>query len=99
MGGVVLLILCALQDDGLVTMHDVMDAQWMLDNNRDGEPFELFIRHVITGGGCAELYMRRVVKPLETLLTSHKRIVLKDSAVSDRDMCGWVCSVCLCPPR
>ena len=26
--------------------------------------------------------MRRVVKPLEMLLTSHKRIVLKDSAVS-----------------
>ena len=26
--------------------------------------------------------MRRVVKPLEALLTTHKRIVLKDSAVS-----------------
>ena len=24
----------------MVTMHDVMDAQWMLDNHRDGEcPF------------------------------------------------------------
>ena len=30
--------------------------------------------------------MRRVVKPLETLLTNHKRIVMKDSAVSRR---GW----------
>jgi hypothetical protein len=29
-----------------------------------------------------ESYMRRVVKPLEALLTSHRRIVLKDSAVS-----------------
>ena len=29
--------------DGLVTMHDVMDAQWVLDNNRDGEPVELFM--------------------------------------------------------
>lgn len=29
-----------------------------------------------------EAYMRRIVKPLEALLTSHKRIVLKDSAVS-----------------
>ena len=28
-----------------------------------------------------ESYMRRVVKPLEALLTSHKRLVLKDSAV------------------
>lgn len=26
--------------------------------------------------------MRRIVKPLEALLTSHKRIVIKDSAVS-----------------
>lgn len=32
--------------DGLVTMHDVMDAQWVLDNNRDGEPVELFLSHV-----------------------------------------------------
>ena len=23
--------------DGMVTMHDVLDAQWMLDNHRDGE--------------------------------------------------------------
>ena len=28
--------------------------------------------------------MRRVVKPLEALLVSHRRIVLKDSAVSLR---------------
>ena len=49
---------------GLVTMHDVLDAQWELDNNND------------------EAYMRRVVLPLETLLTGHKRIVVKDSAVN-----------------
>ena len=29
--------------------------------------------------------MRRVVKPLETLLVNHKRIVMKDSAVSEED--------------
>lgn len=29
-----------------------------------------------------ESYLRRVIKPLETLLTSHKRIILKDSAVN-----------------
>ena len=29
-----------------------------------------------------ESYMRKVIKPLEALLVSHKRIVLKDSAVS-----------------
>jgi H/ACA ribonucleoprotein complex subunit 4 len=52
------------ENDRLVTMHDVMDAQWVLDNHRD------------------ESYMRRVVKPLEALLVSHRRIVLKDSAVN-----------------
>ena len=45
------------------------------------------------------------MKPLETLLTSHKRIVLKDSAVScvwvGACVVGWVClpvclSVCAC---
>ena len=33
--------------------------------------------------------MRKVVKPLEGLLTSHKRIVLKDSAVGGVSMKGW----------
>jgi len=49
--------------DGLVTMHDVLDAQYLYDNHRD------------------ESYLRRVIKPLEALLVSHKRIFLKDSAV------------------
>ena len=31
----------------------------------------------------SESYMRHVVKPLETLLTTHKRIVVKDSGVSE----------------
>ena len=29
-----------------------------------------------------ETYLRRVIKPLEALLVGHKRIILKDSAVS-----------------
>ena len=37
--------------------------------------------------------MRRVVKPLEALLTSHKRIVIKDSAVS---VYVCACRVCVC---
>ena len=45
-------------------MHDVLDAQWVYDNQRD------------------ESYLRRVIKPLESILTGHKRIILKDSAVS-----------------
>ncbi|KAI8137029.1 H/ACA ribonucleoprotein complex subunit 4 [Fennellomyces sp. T-0311] len=52
------------ENDEIVTMHDVLDAQWMYDNNRD------------------ESYLRRVVRPLETLLTGYKRIVVKDSAVN-----------------
>lgn len=47
----------------MVTMHDVLDAQWLYDNHKD------------------ESYLRRVVYPLEKLLTSHKRLVMKDSAV------------------
>ncbi|XP_044162385.1 H/ACA ribonucleoprotein complex subunit DKC1 isoform X1 [Bufo gargarizans] len=52
------------EKDNLVTMHDVLDAQWHYDNNKD------------------EKYLRRVVFPLEKLLVSHKRLVMKDSAVN-----------------
>ncbi|KAI6086961.1 centromere/microtubule binding protein CBF5 [Hypoxylon rubiginosum] len=48
----------------LVTLHDVLDAQWQMDNTRD------------------ESYLRKVIAPLETLLTSYKRIVVKDSTVN-----------------
>lgn len=49
---------------GMVTLHDVMDAQWLYENHKD------------------ETYLRRVVHPLEQLLISHKRIIMKDTAVS-----------------
>ncbi|CDZ96703.1 centromere microtubule binding protein cbf5 [Phaffia rhodozyma] len=52
------------ENDDTVTMHDVLDAQWLYDNNRD------------------ESYLRRVIRPLESLLTGHKRLVVKDSAVN-----------------
>lgn len=52
------------EDSGMVTLHDVLDAQWIMDNQRD------------------ESYLRKVISPLETLLTPYKRIVVKDSAVS-----------------
>ncbi|OIV91593.1 hypothetical protein TanjilG_09005 [Lupinus angustifolius] len=52
------------EKDNMVTMHDVIDAQWVYDNYRD------------------ETYLRRVVMPLEVLLTSYKRLVVKDSAVN-----------------
>lgn len=50
--------------DDQVSMHDVLDAQWLYDNTRD------------------ESYLRRVIRPLESLLTGHKRLVVKDSAVN-----------------
>jgi H/ACA ribonucleoprotein complex subunit 4 len=52
------------ENEGMVTLHDVLDAQWMYDNNRD------------------ESYIREVIKPLESLLTTYKRIVVKDSTVN-----------------
>jgi len=52
------------EDDGIVTLHDLLDAQWVMDNTRD------------------ETYLRRVIRPLESLLTTYKRIVVKDSAVN-----------------
>ena len=52
------------EGDNLVTMHDVLDAQWTYDNLKD------------------EAYLRRVIMPLEVLLTNYKRLVVKDSAVN-----------------
>jgi len=52
------------EKEGMVTMHDVMDAQWLYDNHKD------------------ETYLRRAVHPLEALMVSHKRIIMKDSAVN-----------------
>jgi len=52
------------EKEGMVTMHDVLDAQWQYDHQQD------------------ESYLRRVIKPLEALLTSHKRIIIKDTAVN-----------------
>ena len=51
------------ENNGLVTMYDVLDAKWLLDNKKD------------------ESYMRRVVRPLEWMLTKYKRIVIKDTSV------------------
>jgi hypothetical protein len=52
------------EEAGLVTLHDVLDAQWLYENHKD------------------ERYLRRVIRPLEGLLVNHKRIIMKDSAVS-----------------
>lgn len=52
------------EKQNMVTMHDVMDAQWVYDNFRD------------------ESYLRRIVMPLEVLLVTYKRVVVKDSCIN-----------------
>lgn len=52
------------ENQNLVTMHDLLDAQFQYDQSKD------------------ETYLRRVVMPLEVLLTNYKRVVVKDSAVN-----------------
>ena len=52
------------EDDHLSTMHDILDAQYLYEKEKD------------------ESYLRRVILPCEYLLTSYKRIVLKDSAIN-----------------
>lgn len=52
------------ESDDMVTLHDILDAQWLYDNTRD------------------EGYLRRCIRPLESLLLNYKRIVVKDSAVN-----------------
>lgn len=52
------------EQQNMVTMHDVLDAQHVYDTTKD------------------EKYLRRVVMPLEVLLTNYKRVVVKDSAVN-----------------
>jgi H/ACA ribonucleoprotein complex subunit 4 len=36
------------ESDDIVTMHDVLDAQWLYDNNRDGTSFFFFMHSVPT---------------------------------------------------
>ena len=52
------------EEAGLVTLHDILDAQYLYENFKD------------------ESYLRRIIRPLESLLVQHKRIIMKDSAVS-----------------
>lgn len=37
-----------------------------------------------------ETYLRRVVRPLEGILTNYKRIFIKDSAVSNKKKCIYI---------
>ena len=52
------------EDETMVTMHDVLDAQYVYEQTKNDD------------------YLRRVVRPLELLLTNYKRIVIKDSSIN-----------------
>ena len=52
------------ENDHMVTMHDVLDAQWLYKNRKD------------------ETYLRRTILPLEYLLITFPKIVVKDSTVN-----------------
>lgn len=72
------------ENDDMVSMHDVMDAQWLYDNTRDGTFLFLHFEHpyVNLTPFRQESYLRRVIRPLECLMVGYKRIVVKDSAVN-----------------
>jgi len=55
---------CMSENEHMVTMHDVLDAQWVYTHEND------------------DSYLRRVIKPLEILLTDYKRVCVKDTAVN-----------------
>ena len=82
--------MCVLVQDNLVTMHDVLDAQYAFDNHKDGVSVCLKCQascgYLSTDPEIcmcnAESYLRRVIRPLEILLTNYKRLVVKDSAVN-----------------
>ena len=71
---------CLGENDNLMTMHDVLDAQYVhhlpalcFCNTLDRYSFDNF---------KDESYLRRCVMPLERLLITYKRIAVKDSAVN-----------------
>ena len=64
------------ENDHMVTMHDVLDAQWLY-KNRKVNILLLFIMFPKD-----ESYLRRTILPLEYLLVSFPRIVVKDSTVN-----------------
>jgi H/ACA ribonucleoprotein complex subunit 4 len=51
------------EDNYMVTMHDVLDAEYHYRTKKD------------------ETFLRKVVLPMETLLTTYPRVVVKDSCV------------------
>jgi H/ACA ribonucleoprotein complex subunit 4 len=63
------------EEDGIVTCHDVLDGISPIESL-------LISAQWVYDNTKDETYLRRVIRPLESLLTTYKRIVVKDSAVN-----------------
>lgn len=76
----------------LVTMHDVLDAQWQLDNHKDESYLRRVVRRRRRSNQLVDNHSIFIsllsfasiqqIKPLELLLVKHKRLVVKDSTVN-----------------
>jgi H/ACA ribonucleoprotein complex subunit 4 len=81
------------ENQNMVTMHDLLDAQYQYDATKGLSllffpsflDFLLYPIHLFPLSlsiHVDETYLRRTVMPLEVVLTSYKRLVVKDSAVN-----------------
>lgn len=72
------------EDDSIVTLHDVLDGILHFDFYFFGRVLICFrvAAQWLADNTRDESYLRRVIRPLESLLTTYKRIVVKDSAVN-----------------
>jgi H/ACA ribonucleoprotein complex subunit 4 len=62
------------EEDGIVTCHDVLDGISPITPTNPAQ--------WVYDNTKDESYLRRVIRPLESLLVTYKRIVVKDSAVN-----------------
>jgi H/ACA ribonucleoprotein complex subunit 4 len=65
------------EEDGIVTCHDVLDGTCCPLMSLTDQKAQY-----VYDNNKDETYLRRVIRPLESLLTTYKRIVVKDSAVN-----------------
>lgn len=81
-------------------MYSMRSGCWTTTEMVSKLILSVFQKFKITFCFVSESYMRKIVKPLEGLLTSHRRIVLKDSAVSYALYWTWctLTSFSLSPP-
>lgn len=70
------------ENDNIVTLHDVMDGMKFYRLLLPCANQSAITAQWLADNTRDETYLRRVIRPLESLLTTYKRIVVKDSAVN-----------------